>query len=161
MEKEIHSIELIKKYEQEACRLSPDGYTVCFSGGKDSQVMLDLFKRSGVKFKAVYNNTTIDPPENVYFIKKHYPEVLHNLPKENFYQIIEKNKMLPCMNTRFCCKILKEHHGKGFTAVGVRREESAKRAKHIEVAHYNQRYVPYEIGSGKHGEKIMFRPILE
>lgn len=42
-EKIEHSIGLIKKYEDDAMRLN-GGYTVCFSGGKDSQVLLDLFK---------------------------------------------------------------------------------------------------------------------
>lgn len=41
--------------------------TVCFSGGKDSQVMLHLVQRAGVPFHAVYNVTTIDHPANVNF----------------------------------------------------------------------------------------------
>lgn len=55
------SISLIWQYSAAANATENCGYTVCFSGGKDSQVLLDLFKLSGVQFKAVYYVTTIDP----------------------------------------------------------------------------------------------------
>lgn len=35
---------------------------VSYSGGKDSDVILELAKMSGVKYRAIYKNTTIDPP---------------------------------------------------------------------------------------------------
>ena len=35
---------------------------VCYSGGKDSDVILELAKMAGVKYRAIYKNTTIDPP---------------------------------------------------------------------------------------------------
>jgi len=41
----------------------PEGYYVAFSGGKDSIVMLDLVRRSGVKHDAHMNITSVDPPE--------------------------------------------------------------------------------------------------
>ena len=66
-EKIEYSLNLIKKAEKLALKLSDKGFYVGFSGGKDSQVALDLVKRAGVKFEAYYNVTTIDPPENVYF----------------------------------------------------------------------------------------------
>lgn len=122
------AISLIWQYSAAANSTENCGYTVCFSGGKDSQVLLDLFKLSGVQFKAVYNVTTIDPPENVRFIKQYYPEVEFVLPKLNFFKLIEKKGFLPTINKRYCCQMLKEYYGKGFIATGVRREESAKRA---------------------------------
>ena len=81
-----YSINLIRKGEKLALSMNPDGYYVGFSGGKDSQVMLELVKRSGVKYKAFYNVTTNDSPENVYFIRKYYPEVTFIHPKENFFK---------------------------------------------------------------------------
>ena len=41
----------------------PEGYYVAFSGGKDSITVLDLVRRSGVKYDAHYSLTTVDPPE--------------------------------------------------------------------------------------------------
>lgn len=35
---------------------------VCFSGGKDSEVILELAKMAGINYRAIYKNTTIDPP---------------------------------------------------------------------------------------------------
>lgn len=40
----------------------PEGYWLAFSGGKDSIVLKDLAIRSGVRFEAHYNITTVDPP---------------------------------------------------------------------------------------------------
>lgn len=37
---------------------------ISYSGGKDSDVILELAKMSGVQYRAIYKNTTIDPPRN-------------------------------------------------------------------------------------------------
>ena len=161
-EKIEYSIGLIKKYEDDAIRLN-GGYTVCFSGGKDSQVMLDLFSKAGVKYKAVYNVTTNDPPENVYFIRDKYPDVEFQFPKKTFLQLIEYKKCLPHPKRRFCCEYLKEYYGKGICAVGVRREESSKRAEYqtIVFAKKGERRA-YSVGGGQKGRsKVLFYPILE
>lgn len=111
-----------------------DGYFVGFSGGKDSQVLLNLVKRSGVKYKAHYNVTTIDPPENVRFIRQYYPEVHFIHPRQTFFKMIEK-RGLPTIFHRFCCKELKENSGAGNVVLtGVRADESTKRSKYNEVA---------------------------
>ena len=36
---------------------------VCYSGGKDSDVILELAKMAGINYRAIYKNTTIDPPK--------------------------------------------------------------------------------------------------
>lgn len=134
-EKIEYSIELIQKGEKLALALNPqEGYFVGFSGGKDSQVLLQLVKMSGVKYHAYYSVTTNDPPDNVYFIRKHYPDVTFLHPKDNFFKLIEK-KGLPTMIHRFCCAYLKENNGAGSVVLtGVRSEESRKRAKYNEIA---------------------------
>lgn len=120
---------------------------VCFSGGKDSQVMLDLVQRSGVPFRAVYNVTTIDHPANVNFIRKNYPIVEFVHPELNFWQLIEKKKMLPSIWKRFCCAYLKEYYGGVVRAMGVRREESSARQSYA------------VINSDRHGYRFM--PIID
>ena len=38
---------------------------ICYSGGKDSDVILELAKMAGIKYRAIYKNTTIDPPGTI------------------------------------------------------------------------------------------------
>lgn len=167
------SIALIKKGEKLALALHPDGYHVGFSGGKDSQVLLELVKMAGVKFQAVYSVTTNDPPENVYFIRNNYPEVIFHHPKENFFKLVEK-KGLPTMFRRYCCAILKEGDGVGKAVLtGVRAEESAKRSKYPEVKVYTTReadrtqtHTLDSIEANEHRcirgkDKLMIYPILK
>lgn len=173
--KEEESIALIRKGEKLALSMHPDGYFVGFSGGKDSQVLLELVKRAGVKYKAYYSVTTNDPPENVRFIREHYPEVIFLHPKENFFKLVEK-KGLPTMMKRYCCDILKEQHGVGQVVLtGVRREESVKRARYNDVrvvsrrkehADKTKKYSIDTIATNEHRcikgkDKIMVYPILD
>jgi phosphoadenosine phosphosulfate reductase len=123
-----NSIELIKKYEP------AEGYYVCFSGGKDSIVMYDLVKKSGVKYDVHMNLTSVDPPELLQFIRKEYPEVQLHRPAMSMFQLILKKKMPPTRLARFCCEVLKEggSSGREVAVVGVRAEESNKRRQRKE-----------------------------
>jgi phosphoadenosine phosphosulfate reductase len=106
----------------------PEGYYVAFSGGKDSVVVMDLVRRSGVKHDDHFSVTTIDPPEVTHFIKQHYPDVAWEHPKRPFLQAVRENG-LPMRTRRWCCRMYKETGGVGRVVVtGVRREESARRA---------------------------------
>lgn len=138
-EKIEHSLSLIKKAEKLALAMQSDmGFHVGFSGGKDSQVVLELVRMAGVKYKAVYNVTTNDPADNVRFIKNHYPGVEFSVPKESYFQLVAK-KGLPTMFNRWCCALFKEAAGTGFVVLtGVRREESSKRAAYDEIAKWGK-----------------------
>lgn len=135
-EKIDNSIALLQKGEKVALALNPDeGYFVGFSGGKDSQALLELVKMAGVRYHAYYSVTTNDPPENVRFIRENYPEVtfIHPDRKDTFLKLVER-KGLPTMDRRFCCDILKEKHGAGSVVLdGVRAEESRKRSTYEDV----------------------------
>lgn len=129
-----YSIDLLRKTEKLALRLSPKGFFLAFSGGKDSQCLYHIAKMAGVKFEAHYQLTTLDPPELVYFIRENYPDVIVDLPKRTFLQLCEDKCLLPVRQKRFCCAELKECSGEGtVTLIGVRRAESTKRAKRNEV----------------------------
>lgn len=125
-----NSIQLLRRAEKLALMLNPNGYYLAFSGGKDSQAILELAKMAGVKFRAIYNATTNDPADNVRFIRSHYPDVTIECPPYSFIKLIEK-KGLPTQKTRWCCEIFKERTGKGNVVLtGVRRDESIKRSKY-------------------------------
>lgn len=105
----------------------PEGYYVAYSGGKDSTVILDLVRRSGVKYDAHYNVTTVDPPELIYFIRTQ-PEIIWNRPEISMWELIVKVGMPPTRKARYCCRYLKERGGAGRTVItGIRAAESIKR----------------------------------
>lgn len=107
-----------------------EGYYVAFSGGKDSVVLLDIIKKSGVKYKAYHSITNIEPPELMQFIKEYYPEVIQVSPKETFWQLVIKEGVPPTRLMRYCCKLMKENHGAGeFKVIGIRHAESVARSK--------------------------------
>ena len=138
-EKVRHSIELIQKAEKLALVMQPDmGFHVGFSGGKDSQAVLELVKMAGVKYRAVYNVTTNDPADNVRFIRHHYPDVEFSIPEKSYFQLIAK-KGVPTMFNRWCCALFKETAGIGYVVLtGVRKEESRKRAAYEEVGKWSR-----------------------
>lgn len=123
------SIERLKEFEEDALRKHEDGYYVAYSGGKDSDVILDLVRRSGVKYTAHYHLTTCDPPEVIYHIRTQ-PDVTIKKPKLTMWQLIRKKGMPPRRNARYCCEALKENGGDGRLVVtGVRWSESSRRSK--------------------------------
>ena len=98
---------------------------VGFSGGKDSIVTLDLVKRSGIDFVAIFNYA-FESPEVLHFIKCRYPQVIIQRKEKSYYQLIREKKFLPTQQIRFCCDYFKEN-SKNATIVGVRRSESQAR----------------------------------
>lgn len=118
------AIDRIKTFEPK------EGYYLAFSGGKDSIVCKELLNMAGVKYDAHYNNTTVDPPELIYFIREHHPEVTIHNPEETMWNLIPRKKMPPTRMVRYCCEVLKEKGGEGrFVVTGVRWAESNRRKK--------------------------------
>ena len=135
------SIELIKKAESLALKYQDYGFHLAFSGGKDSQVIYQLCKIAGVKFRPVMQVTTLDPPELMKFVRNNYSDVIMERPDNNFYKLIVKKQSLPTMLRRFCCNELKEQSGAGtVTITGIRRAESSKRAKRNELEISGRKY---------------------
>ena len=91
-------------------------------------------KWGGVKFKAHFSPTSVDPPQVIRFIRKHYPDVEFLPLKRSIYDVAVEKTILPSMRIRWCCKEFKEDAGAGrVTLIGVRHAESARRAKRKEV----------------------------
>jgi len=107
----------------------PEGYWVAYSGGKDSDVILDLVRRSGCKYDAHHSLTTADPPEVVRHIREQADVEIHR-PKRTMWELIKYNGMPPRRNARYCCTTQKESGGSGRIVVtGIRRAESVNRSK--------------------------------
>lgn len=165
------SITTIQRAAKLAQNYTGKPLVVAFSGGKDSQTVYHLTEAAGVEFEAVYSATTIDPPEVVRFIKQRYPMVRFHVPKMSFWRLVEYTRMLPNRHMRYCCSILKEQTLPGrVTLTGVRREESAKRAKRqiLDINKKPRQFDEFErddkidvqcFGNGK--EKITVNPILD
>lgn len=132
-DKIFKAVQTLRKYERLALKYSPDGFHVAFSGGKDSQVIYELCWMAGVKFKAYFYKTSVDPPELLRFIRSNYPDVTWLYPELTMFQLILKKKMLPLRNRRYCCEVIKERRGLNeLVVIGIRKEESARRAKRKE-----------------------------
>ncbi len=99
---------------------------LAYSGGKDSDVILQLAKEAGIKYRAIYKNTTIDPPGTISHVKAMGVEIVQ--PKQSFFKLIER-KGLPNRWVRHCCAELKEYKILDTVILGVRREESRARAE--------------------------------
>lgn len=135
------AIKTIQIAEPMALQYQDYGFHLAFSGGKDSQVIYELCKMAGVKFRPVMQVTTLDPPELMRFIRKNYPDVIMERPEINFYNLIIRKMALPTRHMRFCCAYLKEQAGAGtVTIIGIRRAESNKRAKRNELEISGHKY---------------------
>lgn len=119
-DKERRAIKILRMYRGD------DPIEVSYSGGKDSDVILALTKMAGIPYRAIYKNTTIDPPYTVQHCKDNGVEVV--MPKERFLDIIAR-KGSPTRRARFCCEVLKEYKILDNAVQGIRRSESTKRAK--------------------------------
>lgn len=99
---------------------------VAYSGGKDSDVILELVRMSGVEYRAIYKCTTIDPPGTIKHCEENGVEIMR--PKESFFKMM-RDKGIPNRYYRFCCSTLKEYPVLYNVVIGVRTAESRKRAE--------------------------------
>ena len=152
MDKEHTAIERIKLASEMSLRHYGKPLVCTYSGGKDSEVMLELFKRSGIPFEVHNSHTTADAPQTV----RHIREVFRSLELKGvkceiqmptykgkpttMWRLIPEEKTPPTRLARYCCKILKEDGcAKRYIATGVRWDESAKRKNRGEFEKISRR----------------------
>lgn len=70
IEKEKKAIERLKAFEPET-----EPYYLCYSGGKDSDVIRILAQLADVKHEIHHNLTSVDAPETVRYVKS-IPDVI-------------------------------------------------------------------------------------
>ena len=136
VEKAIESLRIAEK-------IAKDFYdkplVVTYSGGKDSDVLLDLALKSGIIFEVSHSVTTVDAPQtnkHVKTFKKLRDQGINaykRLPRykgesTNMFDLIVKKGIPPTRLVRYCCSVFKESTEKNrVIALGVRAAESRNR----------------------------------
>lgn len=136
------------KQAQDALKLSADisrkyynePLIVTYSGGKDSDVMLDIALKclNPQDIEVVNSHTTVDAPQTVKHIEKVFKRLkdqgvstryVNRFPvKKTMWELIVQKQLPPTRTMRYCCKELKESSTPNrVCAVGVREDESNNR----------------------------------
>lgn len=115
---------------------------LCYSGGKDSDVILELAKMAGIPYEVQHSLTTGDAPETVRHVKAKFKELeagghckivkivypTYKGERTSMWKLIPQKLMPPTRIVRYCCSILKENtESNRFIITGVRWDESVKR----------------------------------
>ena len=114
-----------------------------YSGGKDSDVMLQLAIEclQPDEFEVLNSHTSVDAPETVWYIRDKFNELNAmgikaevQIPRykdgrqKTMWNLIDSRSMPPTRLARYCCEQLKETSTPNrFIAVGVRESESINR----------------------------------
>lgn len=114
---------------------------ICYSGGKDSDVLLQLAINSGIDFEVLHNHTTADAPETVYHIRDRFKHLelqgikctieypTYKGRRTSMWNLIPQKMMPPTRLFRYCCSTLKETGGQHRAiTTGVRWAESRARS---------------------------------
>lgn len=157
MDLEHKAIERIKTASEMSLHYYRQPLVCTYSGGKDSDVMLELFKRSGVPFEVHNSHTTVDAPPTVYHIRNKFRELelqgikadiempMYKGKPTTMWSLIPQKKIPPSRPIRYCCSVLKETGcSNRFIATGVRWDESNARAERA----------AYETITGRKADKI-------
>ncbi len=141
MDLEQKAIERLKMASEMSLRYYGQPLLVTYSGGKDSDVSLELTIRSGIPFEVQNSHTTADAPETVRHIKnKFYNLELKGIKctinkptyqgnRVSMWSLIPLKLMPPTIKVRYCCQVLKEGAGDGrMITTGVRWDESNQRS---------------------------------
>lgn len=140
MDLEKKAIERIKLASEMSIQHYGKSLVCTYSGGKDSDVMLELFKRSGILFEVHNSHTTVDAPQTVYHIRDKFKKLEEQRIKctiekptykgksVTMWSLIPQKKMPPWRRMRYCCSVLKETGcANRFISTGVRWDESKSR----------------------------------
>jgi len=126
-EKAAKAIENMRHYQPDC------GYEGGFSGGKDSCVIKHFAALAGVKVEWVYNQTTIDPPELIYFMRENHKDVRWRKAEKPFFAEVA-HQGLPSRRARWCCRLYKERKPDSTHMIfGLRRKEGPFRSARVKL----------------------------
>lgn len=137
---EKEAIDFLNSYTQESGRTT---FSMAYSGGKDSDVLLNLLSKTSLKYMIHFCNTSNETAQTYLHVKKKLEGTNHVFlnPSEGYYQWIYRKGFIPTRLVRNCCSTYKEGQISKyfdpkqplFTISGVRAYESAKRSSYKRV----------------------------
>lgn len=146
MDKFDDAVELFKLGAGMSLRYHEKPIVVTYSGGKDSDVLVQVALASGMPFEVRNNHTTVDAPQTVYHIREKFKQLEeqgikcfiehaeYKGKRTTMWDLIVQKAMPPTRSLRYYCQVLKEGSGAGrVIATGVRWEESTQRKTRKEI----------------------------
>lgn len=140
MDKVDKAIERLKLGSDMSLKYYGKPLMITYSGGKDSEVLVDLAIKSKIPLEIVNSHTTADAPPTVYHIRNQFKkweaqgfncEIVYPQYKGgrvSMWTLIPLKKIPPTRLARYCCSVLKETTGTNrMIATGVRWAESNAR----------------------------------
>lgn len=154
--------EILGRLESEAISLiqqTAETYSlpieVGYSGGKDSEVVLDLVRRAlpADRYKVIFNDTRQELPTTYARVRELVSAGVDIRVIDSGVDPVEMWRKMgpPNMNFRYCCRVYKFNSpGEGLSVCGVRASESVARGKYEKIK-----------AGAKYSAKIQFYPILD
>lgn len=113
---------------------------LAYSGGKDSEVCLELCRRAHIPLEVIHHLTTADAPETIYHVRNVFRQLelegiacafhkpLYRGKPTSMWSLIVQKGWPPTRKQRYCCQVLKESSAPHRAVVlGVRAAESQNR----------------------------------
>lgn len=155
LEERVTRSVLLIRHAYRHCKHRGIRLELAYSGGKDSDVLVELCKMGGVwgdgVIRPIYRNTTIDPSGTIKHCQEVGVEILRS--RMSFRDCIVRSGY-PSRFQRHCCGELKEFRVEDYVLVGIRRCESAARMKNYKEPEVCRSY------NGR-GKVVQFLPLLE
>ena len=123
MDLEQKAIERLKLGSQVSLAHYQKPLLLTYSGGKDSDVCLELAQRAGIPFEVCHSLTTADAPQTIQHVKAKFKALelkgihcemiypVYQGKRTSMWRLIEENFMPPTRIVRYCCAVLKETAG--------------------------------------------------
>lgn len=154
MDKTDKAIERLKMGSEMSLKYYGKPLMITYSGGKDSEVLVDLAIKAKIPLEIVNSHTTADAPPTVYHIREQFKQweeqgldckivyPTYKGERVSMWALIPQKKIPPTRLVRYCCAVLKETTGSGrMIATGVRWAESNARK--------NNRAIYEQLGASK------------